>query len=93
MYNNSIHASTSFILFKFLYSIDPKLRFNIEDNILKKGVPAVEKRIRLLGEEYEKLVVTLRSAAKLYKKYYNTKHKILRFKLKDKVMITTKNLL
>jgi hypothetical protein len=51
-----------------------------------------EERIRLLGEEHEKLIVTLRSAAELYKKYHNAKHKILRFKLRDKVIVAMKNL-
>jgi hypothetical protein len=92
MYNNSIHVSTGFIPFKFLYNIDPKLGFNIEDNILERGLLAAEKIIRLLGEKREKFVITLRSTAKLYKKYYNIKHKVFRFKLRDKVIIITKNL-
>jgi hypothetical protein len=92
MYNNSIHASTGFTPFKLLYNINPELRFNIKDNILERGVLAAEKRIRLLGEKHEKLIVTLRLAVELYKKYYNTKHKILRFKLRDKVIVITKNL-
>jgi hypothetical protein len=92
MYNNSIHVSTSFTPFKFLYNINPELRFNIENNILKRGALAVKKRIRLLGKERKKLIITYRSAAELYKKYYNTKHKVFRFKLRDKIIITTKNL-
>jgi hypothetical protein len=74
-----------------LYSINPELRFNVEDNILEKGAPVAEKRIRLLGEKHKKLVVTLKSAAELYKKYYNAKHKVFRFKLKDKIILATKN--
>jgi hypothetical protein len=92
IYNNSIHVSTGFTLFKLLYSINPELGFNIEDNILEKGAPVAKKRIRLLGEKHKKLIVTLRSAAESYKKYYNAKHKTLRFKLRDKIIIVTKNL-
>jgi hypothetical protein len=92
IYNNSIHVSTGFIPFKFLYNIDPKLGFNIKDNILEKGALAAEKRIKLLGKKRDKLIITLRSTAELYKKYYNTKHKVFRFKLRDKVIIITKNL-
>jgi hypothetical protein len=92
IYNNSTHVSTGFILFKLLYNINLKLRFNIEDNILKKGVPIAKKRIRLLGEKHKKLIITLRLAAELYKKYYNAKHKVFRFKLRDKIIVTTKNL-
>jgi hypothetical protein len=92
MYNNSIHVATSFTPFKFLYNINPEFRFNIEDNILEKGVLVVEKKIRLLEKKHKKLIVTLRSTAELYKKYYNTKYKTFRFKLKNKVIITTKNL-
>jgi hypothetical protein len=77
-------------LFKFLFNINPKLRFNIKDNILEKRVLIVEKRIKLLGKKHEKLVITLQLAAKLYKKYYNIKHKVFRFKLKDKIIITIK---
>jgi hypothetical protein len=51
-----------------------------------------EKRIRLLGEKHEKLIVILQLAAELYKKYHNIKHKILRFKLKNKIILVTKNL-
>jgi hypothetical protein len=50
IYNNSIYASTGFTLFKFIYSINPKLRFNIKDDILEKGALVAEKRIKLLGE-------------------------------------------
>jgi hypothetical protein len=92
MYNNSIYISISFILFKLLYNINPKLGFNVKDNILEGGVLVAKKRIRLLKKEREKLVITLRSAAELYKKYYNTKYKIFRFKLKDKIILITKNL-
>jgi hypothetical protein len=92
IYNNSIHIFISFILFKLLYSIDPELRFNIKDNILERGVLVAEKRIRLLGKKHKKLIITLRSAAELYKNYYNTKHKVFRFKLRNKIIITTKNL-
>jgi hypothetical protein len=92
IYNNSIHVSTSFIPFKLLYSIDPEFRFNINNNILEKRVSAAEKIIRLLGEKREKFVITLRLAANIYKKYYNAKYKILRFKLRDKVMLAIKNL-
>jgi hypothetical protein len=91
-YNNSIHVSTSFIPFKLLYNIDPKLGFNIKDNILERGVPAAKKRIRLLREKHKKLIVTFRLAIELYKKYYNIKHKVFRFKLGDKVILITKNL-
>jgi hypothetical protein len=89
MYNNSIHISTGSIPFKLLYSINPKLRFNI-NNVLERGVSVAEERIRLLGKKHGKLVVTLRLATKLYKKYYNTKYKIFRFKLRDKIIIATK---
>jgi hypothetical protein len=92
MYNNSIHVSISFIPFKFLYNINPKLRFNIKDNILEKKVLIAEKRIRLLRKKHKKFIITLRSAAELYKKYYNIKHKVFRFKLKDKIILATKNL-
>jgi hypothetical protein len=92
MYNNSIHASTGFTPFKLLYNINPELRFNIKDDILEKGVLAAKKRIRLLRKEHKKLVVTLRSAAELYKKYYNAKHKVFRFKLGDKFILAIKNL-
>jgi hypothetical protein len=91
-YNNSIYISTGFIPFKLLYNINPELRFNVKNNILEGGAPAAEKRIRLLREKHEKLIITLRSAAKSYKKYYNAKHKVLRFKLKDKIIVATKNL-
>jgi hypothetical protein len=91
MYNNSIHVSTSFILFKLLYNINPELGFNIKDNILERGVLIAKKRIRLLGKKHEKFVITFRLTAELYKKYYNTKHKIFRFKLEDKIIVTTKN--
>jgi hypothetical protein len=87
IYNNSIHVSTSIIPFKFLYNIDPKFRFNIKDNILEKKAPTAKKRIRLLGEKHKKLIVTPQSATKSYKKYYNAKHKIFRFKLRDKIII------
>jgi hypothetical protein len=92
IYNNSIHASTGFTPFKLLYNINPELRFNIENNILEKEAPVTKKRIRLLREKHEKLIIILRSTAELYKKYYNAKHKVLRFKLGDKVMLTIKNL-
>jgi hypothetical protein len=92
MYNNSIHVSIGFILFKLLYTIDPEFGLNIKDDILEGGGLITKKKIRLLGEEHEKLIITLRLAAELYKKYYNTKHKILRFKLRDKIIITIKNL-
>jgi hypothetical protein len=91
-YNNSIYVSTGFTPFKLLYNINPKLRFNIKNNVLEGGVLVVEKKIRLLGKKHKKLIVTLRLAAKLYKKYCNAKHKVFRFKLRDKVIVTTKNL-
>jgi hypothetical protein len=62
------------------------------DNILEKGVLVVEKRIRLLGKKHKKLIIIFWSTTKLYKKYYNTKHEVLRFKLRDKIILITKNL-
>jgi hypothetical protein len=58
MYNNSIHVSTSFTLFKFLYSIDLELGFNIKNDILEGGARAAKKRIKLLRKKHEKFVVT-----------------------------------
>jgi hypothetical protein len=92
MYNNSIYVSTGFILFKFLYNTNPKHRFNIKDNILEKRILVTKKKIKLLRKKHKKLIITLRSAAELYKKYYNTKHKVFRFKLGDKIIVATKNL-
>jgi hypothetical protein len=91
LYNNLIHVFISFIPFKFLYSIDFEFGFNIKNDILERGELAAEEKIRLLGKKHEKFVITLRSAAELYKKYYNAKHKVFRFKLRDKVILVTKN--
>ena len=74
-----------------MYNINLELGFKTEDNILEKRAPA-ENKIRLLGKKHEKFVITLRSAAELYKKYYNAKHKVFRFKVGDKIILATKNL-
>jgi hypothetical protein len=55
-------------------------------------VPAAEKKIKLLVEKRKKLSSNLRKAYKKHKKYYNAKHKLTRFCVKEKVMLASKNI-
>jgi hypothetical protein len=91
-YNNSKHSTTGSTPFRLLYGFDPELGTNVRDDVLEGGAPSAEERIKLLMEERTQLSNRLRTAAESHKKYYDAKHKPMRFKVEDKVVIASKNI-
>jgi hypothetical protein len=91
-YNNSEHSSTGLTPFYTLYRFNPELGTNVRDDVMEGGAPSTEERIRILAEERKELSQQLQTAAEKQKKYFDLKHKPMRFQVGQKVMLSAKNL-
>jgi len=75
-----------------LMGYHPAIRTNIEDDIIKGGIPAAKDRIKRLEEQREKARDHWQHAVDSQAKYYNNKHQPLILKRNDLVGLSTKNL-
>jgi len=65
---------------------------NVGDNVPERGAPLAAERIKLLNKKRNMLATILRSAQKLYKRFYNKMHKLQKFKAEQKVILAAKNI-
>jgi transposase InsO family protein len=91
-YNNSTHSSTGSTPFRLLYGFDPELGMNVGDNVLDGAAASAEERIKTLIQDRNAVTTTLRLATESHKKFYDKKHKAIRFKVKEKVLVSAKNI-
>ena len=54
--------------------------------------PVMNQHLEKLREIHEQLKKSLRNIITTQAKYYNTKHKLISFVIRDKVLLTTKNI-
>ena len=91
VYNNAVHASTE--LFSFEAVFDYQTNFQFDWNERKCfDISAVKDRIQLLWDERDWLIKRLRSAQQAQAKAHNNKISFKHFKIKNKMMLFTKNL-
>ena len=92
VYNNSTHAVIGILPFYTLYSINPKLAWDIKGNTPKKEVPAAHEYAKQMITIREPLQKCLQTAAKMQVKYYNKSHMVKIYNIKDIVLLLTKNI-
>ena len=91
VYNSAAHAFIE--LFSFEIVFDYQTNFQFDWNERKcLDVFAVRNRIQLLWNERDRLIKRLRSAQQAQVRTHNNKINFKHFKVKDKVMLFTKNL-
>jgi hypothetical protein len=91
-YNNSVHSTTGVSPFFAAYGMNPEIRINVEDDIPEGKAVAAHERAKQIQEEREALEERWRSAAEAQKRFYDKKHKNMKFKRGEKVMLSTKHL-
>ena len=57
-----------------------------------KRAPTIEERIKILAQDKEETTVALRAVSDSYKKFYNKKYSEIRFRIGDKVLVSSKNI-
>lgn len=90
-YNNSTHETTGKPPFYLLYGYVPTI--DVEDTAYEGGdKTTAEERVEKLQAERKELAETLRKATDAHKKYYDVRHKPMRYKIGDQVMLAAKNI-
>ena len=67
------------------------LRINI-DTKSENTVSTAKKYIKKLTAIHKNLKITLAHVAETQKKYYNKQHKLMSFRIKNQIMLQTKNI-
>lgn len=89
-YNNSVHESTGHAPFYLLYGFHPTI--DIAVSRFPDTPDTAASRVERLQQEREELDTTLRKATQAHKRHYDHKHKPMRFRVGDRVMLAAKNI-
>jgi mRNA degradation ribonuclease J1/J2 len=75
-----------------MYSYNPEICVNIEDNIIEGRSVTAYKRAKVIAGKKEELDRRWEDTVNTQKKFYNQKHKQISFRVNDLVILLTKNL-
>ncbi|KFY97961.1 hypothetical protein V498_01758 [Pseudogymnoascus sp. VKM F-4517 (FW-2822)] len=90
-YNNSTHNTTGKAPFYLLYSYVPTI--DVEDTAYEGGDnTTAQERVEKLQAERKELAETLQKATDAHKRYYDARHKPMRYRIRDQVMLAARNI-
>jgi hypothetical protein len=75
-----------------MYDYNSEIRYESENDITMNEMFIVTKRVKKLHEYKQKLIEKWQKTANAQVKYYNRKHIVLTFKIKDLIMLFIKNI-
>ena len=94
--NNSVNKVIEKAPFDIIYYYKPEMRMNIvfiiKDNFLLGEAPATRQEVKLREKDEKTLRKLWEKTQNIIKKYYDTRRKDISFKIKEKILLNTKNL-
>ena len=91
VYNNMIHSFMGMTLMKTLTAVHENLWINVNIDLSADNTPQAKKRAEVLKTMHENLKEVLTHAINAQKKQYDKQHKTIFFKIKNIIIIRTKN--
>jgi hypothetical protein len=91
-YNNSHHSTIGMSPFRACYGYTPTIEFNVADNAPEREAPAAQERIQEIKKERQSLRARWENAVAAQKKHHNKKTIDKKFKVRELVMLRSKNI-
>ena len=91
VYNNINHNFIDCFLFYLLYDFNSKIHYEIENDFVEKKISTIKNRIKHLHEIKQILTKRLKYVNFKQTKYYNKKHKFIKYYMSDLIMLLIKN--
>ena len=91
VYNNVNYNFINYSLFYLLYDFNSKIYYEIENDFVEKTISTIKDRIKYLHEMRQTLTKRLKYVSFKQTKYYNKKHKFMKYRVSDLIILSIKN--
>ena len=89
--NNNLHSSADFTSFHLMYEYYSKIRYEIENNFLKRKILSAKDCVEQLQNFRMNFKKRLKKVAKYQTKYYNKNYKSKEFAVDKRILLFIKN--